>query len=102
MSLTIICNENRRLQTTDLCCSAWRGSGGGSTSSSYLLYHDAVDAHVLVTPGEVKYVHPAESEAQHQKADVQVPSGYIQPSEDQVEEALHKTVNKSCSESAKE
>lgn len=32
---------------------------------SDLLDHDAVDAHVFVTPGEVEQVDPAESETHH-------------------------------------
>ena len=38
--------------------------------ADYLLYHDAVDAHVYVAPGEVEQVHPAESETQHVEAEV--------------------------------
>lgn len=59
----------------------------------YLLDHDAVDAHVSVAPGEVEHVHPAESETQHQEAEVLLLPAQIQHSCDQEEDALHKTFN---------
>lgn len=45
----------------------------------YLLYHDTVDAHVYVTPGEVEDVDPAESKRHHQKAQVFLLPTCIQP-----------------------
>ena len=45
-----------------------------------LLYHDAVDAHMSVAPGEVEQIHPAESETQHQEAEVLLMPTQIQSS----------------------
>ncbi len=63
--------------------------------ADYLLYHDAVDAHVYVAPGEVEQVHPAESKTQHKEAQVLVPPFQIQPSRDEEEEALEEAVKRS-------
>lgn len=57
----------------------------------YLLYHDAVDAHVFVASGEVEHVHPAESKTQHQQAEVLPPPEQVQPGGGQEQGALHKT-----------
>lgn len=50
-----------------------------SVVQCYLLYHDAVYAHVFVTPGEVEQVHPAEGETKHQEAQVLLPAAQVQP-----------------------
>lgn len=55
----------------------------------YLLYHDTVDAHVPVAPGEVEQVHPTQGETQHHDAQVLLLPEQIQPSWDQEEGALH-------------
>lgn len=59
----------------------------------YLLYHNTVDAHVSETSGVVEHVHPAESQAQHQKAEVLVLTAQIQHCRAEEEDALCKTVN---------
>lgn len=59
----------------------------------YLLYHDAIDAHVYETPGVVEYVHPAESKAQYQEAQVLFTAEHVQYSWQNEEEALQETVN---------
>lgn len=56
-----------------------------------LLYHDAVDAHVFVTPGEVEQVDPAESETHHQEAQILLPPSQVQANWDQEEGALKET-----------
>lgn len=63
------------------------------TCEGYLLYHDTIDAHVLVAPGEVEYVHPAESKTQHQEAEVLIPPKQVEPSGDQEEDTLQKTIS---------
>lgn len=58
---------------------------------SYLLYHDAVDSHVFVTPWEVEQVDPAESETDHQEAQKLLPPHQVQAGWDQEEAALEET-----------
>ena len=60
--------------------------GATQPMCTYLLYHDTIDAHVSVSPGEVEQVHPAESETQHQEAEVLLLSTQIQRGGDQEED----------------
>lgn len=69
-----------------MCTKAW-----SVLQQSNLLYHDAVDAHVLVTPGEVEQVDPAESQRHHQEAQILVLPTQVQDSGDQEEEGLQET-----------
>lgn len=58
---------------------------------TYLLYHDAVDAHVFFTPGVVEDVDPAQSQTQHQEGQVFIQAAEIQPSCGQEEDGLEQT-----------
>lgn len=59
--------------------------------ATYLLYHDAVDAHVFFTPGEVEDVDPAQSQTKHQEGQVFVVAAEIQPCCGQEEDGLDQT-----------
>lgn len=68
-------------------------AGGLPFYVRYLLYHDAVDAHVYITTGEVEQVHPAEGETHYQEGQELLPPAQIQPGRDQEESALQQTVS---------
>lgn len=59
----------------------------------YLLYHDTVDAHVSVSPGEVEQVDPAESQTQHKEPQALHPPTAVQHRGGQ-EDRLQKTTYK--------
>lgn len=67
------------------------GSWRSAAYVTYLLYHDTIDAHVFLTPGEVEDVDPAQSQTQHQEGKVFVPATEIHPCCCQEEESLEKT-----------
>lgn len=60
---------------------------------TFWIDHDTVDAHVFVPSGVEEQVDPAESQTQHQEAQVLLPSTQIQPGSRKKEDGLRKTVH---------
>lgn len=63
-----------------------------NTETVHLLYHDAVNAHVSVSSGEVEQVDPAQSETQHHTAQVVFVPPQVQSRRQQEQSALHQTL----------
>lgn len=95
MSLRIICRGKKEaIRALTISCDVRRGVVPSCVA--YLLYHDTVNAHVPFPPGEVEHVHPAQSQTQHQEAQVLVPPAQIQSGCGQEQDGLEKTAETHC------
>ena len=64
---------------------------GSAAYGRHLLYHDAVDAHVLGSSGEVEEVHPAESQTEYHEPKVLHPATKVECHRRQEENCLDET-----------
>lgn len=95
MSLRIICRGKKEdVRALTISCDVRHRVMPSCVA--YLLYHDTVNAHVYFPPGEVEHVHPAQSQTQHQEAQVLVPLAQIQSNRGQEQDGLEKTAETRC------